>query len=115
MRLRQSGASGLLVSSLGALERYQQNEAWTWEHQALIRAWVLVGSQDGGQAFEHVRARVLGRERDLAKLRQEVSEMRAKMRDNLGTRSTAAGTGANAFEPTVVFDLKQDAGGIVDI
>lgn len=41
--------------------------------------------------------------------------MRAKMRDNLGTKSTVAGTGANAFRPTVVFDLKQDAGGIVDI
>ncbi|MCF5228334.1 MULTISPECIES: bifunctional [glutamate--ammonia ligase]-adenylyl-L-tyrosine phosphorylase/[glutamate--ammonia-ligase] adenylyltransferase [unclassified Pseudomonas] len=115
MRLRPSGASGLLVSSLGAFERYQENEAWTWEHQALIRARVLVGSQDVGHAFEQVRANVLGRERDLAKLRQEVSEMRAKMRDNLGTKATAAGTGANAFEPTTVFDLKQDAGGIVDI
>ena len=115
MRLRPSGASGLLVSSLGAFARYQENEAWTWEHQALIRARVLVGSQDVGRAFEQVRAKVLGRERDLTKLRQEVSEMRAKMRDNLGTRATAAGTGANAFEPTVAFDLKQDAGGIVDI
>ncbi|WP_321862115.1 bifunctional [glutamate--ammonia ligase]-adenylyl-L-tyrosine phosphorylase/[glutamate--ammonia-ligase] adenylyltransferase [Pseudomonas paraveronii] len=115
MRLRPSGASGLLVSSLGAFARYQENEAWTWEHQALIRARVLVGSQDVGRAFEQVRAKVLGRERDLTKLRQEVSEMRAKMRDNLGTRATAAGTGANAFEPTAVFDLKQDAGGIVDI
>lgn len=115
MRLRPSGASGLLVSSLGAFDRYQQNEAWTWEHQALIRARVLVGSQDVGQAFEQVRAKVLGQQRDLAKLRQEVSEMRAKMRDNLGTKTTAAGTGANAFEATAAFDLKQDAGGIVDI
>ena len=115
MRLRPSGASGLLVSSLGAFERYQENEAWTWEHQALVRARVLVGSQDVGQAFEKVRAKVLGRARDLPKLRQEVSEMRAKMRDNLGTRITGAGTAANAFEATVPFDLKQDAGGIVDI
>ena len=115
MRLRPSGASGLLVSSLGAFARYQENEAWTWEHQALVRARVLVGSQDVGRAFEQVRAQVLGRAQDLDKLRQEVSEMRAKMRDNLGTKSTAAGTAANAFEPTVAFDLKQDAGGIVDI
>ncbi|HWV08369.1 MAG TPA: bifunctional [glutamate--ammonia ligase]-adenylyl-L-tyrosine phosphorylase/[glutamate--ammonia-ligase] adenylyltransferase, partial [Pseudomonas sp.] len=43
MRLRPSGASGLLVSSLGAFQRYQENEAWTWEHQALVRARVLVG------------------------------------------------------------------------
>ena len=115
MRLRPSGASGLLVSSLGAFARYQENEAWTWEHQALVRARVLVGSQDVGQAFEQVRAAILGKARDLATLRQEVSEMRAKMRDNLGSKSTAAGTGTNAFEATAPFDLKQDAGGIVDI
>ncbi|WP_426233138.1 bifunctional [glutamate--ammonia ligase]-adenylyl-L-tyrosine phosphorylase/[glutamate--ammonia-ligase] adenylyltransferase [Pseudomonas sp. TWP3-2] len=115
MRLRPSGASGLLVSSLGAFARYQENEAWTWEHQALVRARVLVGSQDVGQAFEKVRAQVLGKGRDLAKLQQEVSEMRAKMRGNLGSKSTAAGTAANAFEATAPFDLKQDAGGIVDI
>ncbi|WP_192563252.1 bifunctional [glutamate--ammonia ligase]-adenylyl-L-tyrosine phosphorylase/[glutamate--ammonia-ligase] adenylyltransferase [Pseudomonas gozinkensis] len=115
MRLRPSGASGLLVSSLGAFARYQENEAWTWEHQALVRARVLVGSKDVGQAFENVRAQVLGKARDLAKLQQEVSEMRAKMRDNLGSKSTAAGTAANAFEATAPFDLKQDAGGIVDI
>ncbi|WP_433738355.1 bifunctional [glutamate--ammonia ligase]-adenylyl-L-tyrosine phosphorylase/[glutamate--ammonia-ligase] adenylyltransferase [Pseudomonas putida] len=115
MRLRPSGASGLLVSSLGAFARYQENEAWTWEHQALVRARVLVGSEDVGHAFEQVRAAILGKARDLPTLRQEVSEMRAKMRDNLGSKSTVAGTGANAFEATAPFDLKQDAGGIVDI
>ncbi|MBP8237652.1 MAG: bifunctional [glutamate--ammonia ligase]-adenylyl-L-tyrosine phosphorylase/[glutamate--ammonia-ligase] adenylyltransferase, partial [Pseudomonas sp.] len=115
MRLRPSGAAGLLVSSLGAFERYQQGEAWTWEHQALVRARVLVGCARVGKAFEAVRAGVLGRERDLNTLRNEVSEMRAKMRDNLGSKATAAGTAANAFEAAVPFDLKQDAGGIVDI
>ena len=115
MRLRPSGVAGLLVSSLGAFERYQESEAWTWEHQALVRARVLVGCPRVGKAFEAVRAKVLGRERDLDKLRLEVSEMRAKMRDNLGSKATAAGTAANAFEATAPFDLKQDAGGIVDI
>ncbi|MEK8078703.1 bifunctional [glutamate--ammonia ligase]-adenylyl-L-tyrosine phosphorylase/[glutamate--ammonia-ligase] adenylyltransferase [Pseudomonas sp. XK-1] len=115
MRLRPSGAAGLLVSSLGAFQRYQENEAWTWEHQALVRARVLVGCPRVGKAFEAVRAQVLGRKRDLDKLRGEVSEMRAKMRDNLGSRATAAGTAANAFEVSAPFDLKQDAGGIVDI
>ena len=115
MRLRPSGAAGLLVSSLGAFARYQESEAWTWEHQALLRARVLVGASDVGAAFEQVRARVLGRKRDEAELRKEVSEMRAKMRDNLGTRATGAGMGANAFDASASFDLKQDAGGIVDI
>ena len=115
MRLRPSGASGLLVSSLAAFERYQESEAWTWEHQALVRARVLVGCPRVTAGFEAIRARVLGGERDLPKLREEVSEMRAKMRDNLGTRETAAGTAANAFDAGQSFDLKQDAGGIVDI
>ncbi|MDM8348414.1 bifunctional [glutamate--ammonia ligase]-adenylyl-L-tyrosine phosphorylase/[glutamate--ammonia-ligase] adenylyltransferase [Pseudomonas sp. sp1636] len=115
MRLRPSGVAGLLVSSLGAFQRYQENEAWTWEHQALVRARVLVGCPRVGKAFEAVRAAVLGRERDLDLLRVEVGEMRAKMRDNLGTRATAAGTAVNAFEASAPFDLKQDAGGIVDI
>ncbi|WP_342243649.1 bifunctional [glutamate--ammonia ligase]-adenylyl-L-tyrosine phosphorylase/[glutamate--ammonia-ligase] adenylyltransferase [Pseudomonas sp. OTU5201] len=115
MRLRPSGAAGLLVSSLGAFQRYQENEAWTWEHQALVRARVLVGSPRVAAAFEQVRLAVLGRERDLPGLRAEVSEMRAKMRGNLGTRETAAGTGSSAFEAAASFDLKQDAGGIVDI
>ena len=115
MRLRPSGASGLLVSSLRAFEAYQLGEAWTWEHQALVRARVLAGCPRVGKAFEAIRAKVLGQQRDLAELRREVSEMRAKMRDNLGTPSTAAGTAPNAFEAAAPFDLKQDAGGIVDI
>lgn len=115
MRLRPSGAAGLLVSSLGAFQRYQENEAWTWEHQALVRARVLVGCRRVGAAFEQVRAVVLGRPRELEALRTEVSEMRAKMRDNLGSRETAGGTSAEAFEASAPFDLKQDAGGIVDI
>ncbi|MDP3845690.1 MAG: bifunctional [glutamate--ammonia ligase]-adenylyl-L-tyrosine phosphorylase/[glutamate--ammonia-ligase] adenylyltransferase [Pseudomonas sp.] len=115
MRLRPSGAAGLLVSSLGAFARYQEGEAWTWEHQALVRARVLVGCPRVGAGFEAIRAQVLGRKRDLDQLRLEVSEMRAKMRAALGSQSTAAGTAANAFEATATFDLKQDAGGIVDI
>nr|WP_314493421.1 bifunctional [glutamate--ammonia ligase]-adenylyl-L-tyrosine phosphorylase/[glutamate--ammonia-ligase] adenylyltransferase [uncultured Pseudomonas sp.] len=115
MRLRPSGAAGLLVSSLGAFERYQRNEAWTWEHQALVRARVLVGCKQVAEAFEAVRAGVLGQARDIATLRTAVSDMRAKMRASLGSKGTAAGTAANAYEPGLPFDLKQDAGGIVDI
>src|SRR5690606_8473873 len=85
------------------------------EHQALIRARVLVGSPRVAEGFEAVRARVLGQARVLETLRDEVSEMRAKMRGNLGTHATQAGLGENAFDATQPFDLKQDAGGIVDI
>jgi glutamate-ammonia-ligase adenylyltransferase len=115
MRLRPSGAAGLLVSSVGAFARYQQQEAWTWEHQALVRARVLVGDPAVAALFERVRAEVLTRPRDLPALRAEVSEMRGKMRDNLGTRATQAGTAANSEDASARLDLKQDAGGIVDI
>ncbi|SDS88936.1 bifunctional [glutamate--ammonia ligase]-adenylyl-L-tyrosine phosphorylase/[glutamate--ammonia-ligase] adenylyltransferase [Pseudomonas oryzae] len=115
MRLRPSGAAGLLASSLSAFARYQDSEAWTWEHQALVRARVLAGSAEVGARFEAIRAEVLGRERDSAALRAEVSEMRAKMRDNLGSKATLGGTAPEAFEAGQTFDLKHDAGGIVDI
>ncbi|UAW99084.1 bifunctional [glutamate--ammonia ligase]-adenylyl-L-tyrosine phosphorylase/[glutamate--ammonia-ligase] adenylyltransferase [Halopseudomonas nanhaiensis] len=115
MRLRPSGESGLLVSSLTSFARYQREDAWTWEHQALVRARVLVGCKRLGHRFNELRAEVLGRERDEATLRQEVTAMRQKMRDNLATQSTQAGFAASAFEADSLFDLKQDAGGIVDI
>lgn len=115
MRLRPGGDSGLLVSSLSAFARYQEQEAWTWEHQALIRARVLTGSERLTAEFDRVRLDILGRQREQEHLRQEVSQMRAKMRHNHGTRNTAGGLIDEAFTAACQFDLKQDAGGIVDI
>ncbi|MET0356708.1 MAG: bifunctional [glutamate--ammonia ligase]-adenylyl-L-tyrosine phosphorylase/[glutamate--ammonia-ligase] adenylyltransferase [Cellvibrio sp.] len=109
MRLRPSGNSGMLVTSLAAFEKYQKNEAWTWEHQALVRARVVAGSPELAEQFEAVRLAILHQKRDLAKLRQDVSEMRLKMREQLG--SEAKGRAQNSR----IFNLKQDAGGIVDI
>ena len=102
-RLRPSGASGLLVSTIAAFESYQKTEAWTWEHQALLRARPVAGSAELGDAFLGVRREVLTRPRDTATLREEVATMRARMRAELG----AARAGR--------FDLKQDVGGIADI
>ncbi|MCH7370252.1 bifunctional [glutamate--ammonia ligase]-adenylyl-L-tyrosine phosphorylase/[glutamate--ammonia-ligase] adenylyltransferase [Aeromonas sp. MR16] len=103
MRLRPSGDAGLLVSSLSAYEQYQQKEAWTWEHQALVRARPIYGDDAIQAAFAEVRRAVLARERDLPTLAREVREMRHKMRDHL----LKAGEGE--------FDLKQSPGGMVDI
>jgi len=109
MRLRPSGNSGMLVATLTAFERYQQKEAWTWEHQALVRARVVAGSVELAARFDEVRMAILRQQRDLAKLRQDVSEMRHKMRDQLGSE------GKSKRENAPLFNLKQDAGGIVDI
>ncbi len=105
MRLRPSGNSGLLVSSLKSFRDYQLNEAWTWEHQALVRARVITGSSELRQRFEAVRQEVLGQQREIEPLRNEVRAMRIKMRDHLGSKATDGD----------VFHLKQDRGGIVDI
>ncbi len=108
MRLRPSGNSGLLVSTLTAFDRYQHNDAWTWEHQALARARGVAGDSDALAAFEAVRHDILCQRRDQEKLRSEVVDMREKMRVNLGTPISAG-------EPPAVFHIKHDRGGIVDI
>ena len=103
MRLRPSGNSGLLVSSIDAFADYQKNEAWTWEHQALIRARKVAGDDRLAKKFEKVRLKVLSMPRDAKKLRDDVVEMREKMRSELGSRGRGG------------FHFKQDRGGIVDI
>lgn len=103
MRLRPSGRSGLLVTSLEAFAEYQRRQAWTWEHQALVRARIIAGSPDIGERFGAVRREILCRPREPSQLRTEVREMRERMRRELG--SGRAGC----------FDLKQDPGGIADI
>ena len=115
MRLRPSGDAGLLVTSLEAFARYQREKAWTWEHQALVRARPLAGCIRLGGRFMDLRAEILGRERDEPTLREEVRSMRQKMRDNLATHATQGGFAPSAFTAEATFDLKQDAGGIVDI
>ncbi|MDA0110131.1 bifunctional [glutamate--ammonia ligase]-adenylyl-L-tyrosine phosphorylase/[glutamate--ammonia-ligase] adenylyltransferase [Vibrio sp. La 4.2.2] len=102
-RLRPSGASGLLVSPTDAFDEYQHNDAWTWEHQALVRARMIYGDAPLQHAFENTRNDVLRTARDELTLKQQVVDMREKMRDHLGGKKAGR------------FMLKQDAGGITDI
>ena len=103
MRLRPSGASGLLVVGLAAFRDYQDKQAWTWEHQALVRARRVAGDTLIGEGFELVRHDILTRERDAALLRSDITEMRERMRESLGKEASDG------------FDLKQGRGGIADI
>ena len=57
LRLRPNGDSGLVVTSAQALERYLKNDAWTWEHQALVRARVVAGAPQLVTQVEALRAR----------------------------------------------------------
>ncbi len=104
MRLRPSGNSGMLVSSLSSFEKYQQQSAWTWEHQALVRSRVIAGDTITAQGFNAIRIDQLRKKRNIEKLRNDVSEMRIKMRKHLD-KSTKDGK----------YSLKQASGGIVDI
>lgn len=102
-RLRPSGRKGLLVSSAEAFERYQVENAWTWEYQALLRARPVAGSESLGDEFRRIRHETLTTRVRLASLKDDVLSMRARMRSELD-RSGAG-----------LFDLKHGPGGVGDI
>jgi glutamate-ammonia-ligase adenylyltransferase len=102
-RLRPDGQSGVMVSSVEAFERYQEEHAWTWEHQALLRARPVAGSDSIARAFERIRAETLSARVHPDRLRNDVADMRMRMRAKLDN-------GDAEF-----FDLKQGSGGIADI
>ncbi len=103
MRLRPSGSSGILVSHIDAFDSYQMAEAWTWEHQALIKARPVCGDDSLSSRFETIRQKVLALPRSKEKLTTEVANMRERMRKELLKPEDG------------ILDLKQDAGTMVDI
>lgn len=103
MRLRPNGKGGFLMTGIDAFERYQRTDAWTWEHQALLRARAVAGDARLCEAFETVRRHTLTSAVRRVSLRTDVLEMRLRMRKEL----SRSGAGQ--------FDIKQDAGGIADI
>ena len=102
-RLRPSGAAGMLVSTFDAFDEYQRHDAWTWEHQALVRARIVYGDAALSERFNAIRHQILALPRDAEKLQTEVREMREKMRAHLGNKHKDR------------WDIKTDAGGITDI
>ncbi|MBX3662518.1 MAG: bifunctional [glutamate--ammonia ligase]-adenylyl-L-tyrosine phosphorylase/[glutamate--ammonia-ligase] adenylyltransferase [Burkholderiales bacterium] len=102
LRLRPDGASGLLVTPLDSLRRYQLEQAWLWEHQALTRARSVAGDSGISRNFEDLRISVLRQQREPGGLREGIVEMRRKMLD---AHPNSSG----------LFDLKHDPGGIIDV
>ena len=102
-RLRPDGSKGVLVNTLDGLGGYLRDKAWTWEHQALVRARAVAGDPALGQRFAHLRREILLRDRDGDALRDDVRNMRDRMRTELGSHRGDR------------FDLKQDRGGVADI
>ncbi len=103
MRLRPNGNSGLIVNSFKAFKEYELEKAWTWEHQALVRARFVGGDERLITDYQNIRQEILGLKRDAGTLQQEVRDMRSKMRQSLTKKLPG------------IFDIKQGHGGIADI
>ncbi|WP_372761028.1 bifunctional [glutamate--ammonia ligase]-adenylyl-L-tyrosine phosphorylase/[glutamate--ammonia-ligase] adenylyltransferase [Pseudoalteromonas sp.] len=102
-RLRPEGASGLLAINLESFNHYQQTQAWTWEHQALVRARLILGQAEFVERFAQIRKNILCQQRDNSVLKEDVINMREKMRSHLAKGNEQQ------------FDLKQDVGAMTDI
>ena len=103
VRLRPSGKGGMLITQIDAFGAYQRDEAWTWEHQALLHARAVAGAPELRARFEALRMTILERHVRRDTLRAEVRDMRERMRRELSRAQSG------------LFDLKQDRGGIADI
>jgi len=103
MRLRPRGEAGLLVTPLNSYEEYLSKEAWTWEHQALVRARFITGDSQTEKQYGLIRQKILSLPRNNQELKIEVREMREKMRASLDKSNSE------------LFSLKQGSGGITDI
>ena len=106
MRLRPFGESGAISTTLETFKEYEEQKAWTWEHQALVRSRFVAGDPAVGARCMEVRDAVLRRARDEGKLKEDVLQMRQKMRDQLLPAAAKSGE---------KFDLKHSEGGVVDI
>ncbi|WP_404385031.1 bifunctional [glutamine synthetase] adenylyltransferase/[glutamine synthetase]-adenylyl-L-tyrosine phosphorylase [Caenispirillum salinarum] len=102
LRLRPSGKKGPLAASLESFIKYNREDAWTWEHLALVRARVACGDPDLSQNIRDAICEVLTRPRDRDALLMDVSKMRALM----AKEHTKAGD---------IWDVKHMRGGMVDV
>ena len=102
-RLRPQGNSGLLACHMETYHSYLKEEAWTWEHQALVRTRLVLGEPRLLEQFTDIRRDIIKTQRDKQDLQNQVVKMRTKMRDNLEKKQIDK------------FDLKQGLGGIADI
>jgi [glutamine synthetase] adenylyltransferase / [glutamine synthetase]-adenylyl-L-tyrosine phosphorylase len=100
-RLRPSGSGGPLVVSLDSFERYQREQAWTWEHMALTRARPIYGGTKARAAVEAIIGGVLKKPRDAITVARDVVSMRRDM--------------ATHKPPLGPLDVKLQSGGLVDL
>ncbi len=101
LRLRPSGNKGPVATRLPAFEKYQAEEAWTWEHMAMSRGRVITGNPVFSEKVELALEIVLSKPRDLQKVDQDVAEMRALIEAEKPQKG--------------LFDFKLMPGGLIDL
>lgn len=101
LRLRPSGRSGPVATSLPRFKVYQAEEAWTWEHMALTRARVVAASPGFRSRVEAAIAQVLATAREPRRLAADIVDMRGAIADEKGDDDP--------------WDLKYARGGLIDI
>lgn len=100
-RLRPSGNKGPIAIRYEGFDRYQKEEAWTWEKLALTRARVITGSDALKHKIDDTIRAVLTTPRDEAEVLKDVAEMRARIASENGSDNP--------------WDLKHVRGGLIDI
>ncbi len=101
MRLRPSGNKGPVATRISTFEKYQREEAWTWEHLALSRARLICGDDTLVEDAKRVIASVLSQKREVAKIAADVAEMRKLIGEEK--------------PPANGWDFKLIPGGLVDL
>lgn len=101
MRLRPSGNSGPIATSLPQFRRYQESEAWTWEHMVLTRARVVVGAAGFAARINEALREILTLKRDPARLAADIADMRARITEQHGEKDP--------------WDIKHRRGGMIDV
>ncbi|OCJ11789.1 glutamine-synthetase adenylyltransferase [Rhizobium sp. AC27/96] len=101
MRLRPSGNKGPVATRINSFEKYQREEAWTWEHMALSRARLIYGDEELVLNAERIIGEVLSVKRGVAKIARDVREMRSLIEQEK--------------PPESIWDMKLIPGGLIDI
>lgn len=101
VRLRPQGSKGMLVVPLDGFERYQREEAWTWEHMALCRARPIFGSTETRERVAAIIDDILRVKRDPQVVLADAVKMRSEMERHKPPRSA--------------LDVKLGRGGLVDL
>ena len=101
MRLRPSGRAGPVAVSIKAFDRYQHEDAWTWELMALTRLRAVAGQEALGKRMLDSAHDAIVTRQDHETIRKDVLDMRRRL--------------WKERPPRGAWDIKLVDGGLVDL